>query len=228
MIDFKKDLELIKKLLTNGERFSFSKYADGEYAILKNQKITNCDNWTFDPKIHGKYQDKLMDSFTYNDEGYYVGISCPCCVPQDHVNWMRKTVNVPNSRLTWANLFVNGNHNDYMKHIVPLFNTYDVTLVANKKADVNKLPFTVNEHIPISDLAWVDNYNLLESLKRDDKDRLYLFAAGPLGNMLAYELWKNNKKNTYIDIGSTLNHFLVGANRGYLRGAATLKKICVW
>jgi hypothetical protein len=229
MIDFKKDLNIFKDLLDERKKFSFSKYADGEYAFLRNQKITNCDNWTFDPTIHEKYQKKLLDSFKYNEDGYYVGISCPCCVPQNHVNWMRKTVNVPKDRLTWANIFVNGNHNDYIKNIVPLFVKYEVILIANEKAKICNLPFKIKEHIPITDLAWVDNYDLLESLpKRNDSDKLYLFAAGPLGNMLSYELWKNNKNNTYIDIGSTLNSYLVGNNRGYLRGAPTLNKICKW
>jgi hypothetical protein len=46
--------------------------------------------------------------------------------------------------------------------------------------------------------------------------------------MLAARMWENNKNNTYIDIGSTLNSYLVGNNRGYLKGAETLKKTCIW
>jgi hypothetical protein len=57
---------------------------------------------------------------------------------------------------------------------------------------------------------------------------LFLFCAGPLGNMLAYRMWEKNKNNTYMDIGSTLNTWLVGSNRGYLIGAPTINKICTW
>jgi hypothetical protein len=34
--------------------------------------------------------------------------------------------------------------------------------------------------------------------------------------------------NLCFDIGSTLNSYLVGNNRGYLKGAETLKKTCIW
>ena len=46
--------------------------------------------------------------------------------------------------------------------------------------------------------------------------------------MLAAEMWKHNKNNTYIDIGSTLNPWLTENNRGYLKGASTLNKTCIW
>ena len=49
---FREDIEFIFTKLKNKEKFSFSKYADGEFAILANQRITNIDNWTFDPIRH--------------------------------------------------------------------------------------------------------------------------------------------------------------------------------
>ena len=49
---FRGDIEFIFNKLSKGVRFSFSKYADGEFAILANQNITNVDNWTFDNEKH--------------------------------------------------------------------------------------------------------------------------------------------------------------------------------
>ena len=49
---FRSDIEFLFERLKNKEKFSFSKYADGEFAILANQKITNVDNWTYDPEKH--------------------------------------------------------------------------------------------------------------------------------------------------------------------------------
>ena len=43
---FRSDIEFLFERLKNKEKFSFSKYADGEFAILANQKITNVDNKT--------------------------------------------------------------------------------------------------------------------------------------------------------------------------------------
>ncbi len=52
MRTFHDDFNTVLQKVKNRDSFSFSKYADGEYKILRNEKITNCDNWTFDPDIH--------------------------------------------------------------------------------------------------------------------------------------------------------------------------------
>jgi hypothetical protein len=229
MKTFKGDFLMILNLLKSKKPFAFSKYADGEYAILVDQKITNCDKWTYDPELHQKERTELMNSFTFSEDGYYVGISCPCCVPVAHVEWMRNTVNVSPKHLTWANIFVNGNYENFKKHFIPEFNNHDIILVANENATIEKLPFKVEEHIKITGTAWRDNFNLVEELpKKDYENKLFLFSAGPLGNMLAAKMWQHNKNNIYLDVGSTLNPWLVGNNRGFLRGAPTLKKICTW
>jgi hypothetical protein len=226
---FTHDLGVIFENLKNKKKFSFSKYADGEFEILVDRKITNCDNWTYNPETDQQYRDELLHSFKYNEEGYYVGISCPCCVGNANTNWMRNTVGVDDKNLTWANIFVNGNYNFFKDNFIPEFANHDIILVANENANVENLPFKVEEHIKVTGTAWKDNFDLVESLpNKEYKDKLFLFCAGPLGNMLAARMWEHNKNNTYIDIGSTLNTWLVGANRGYLRGAATLNKICIW
>lgn len=227
--DFKKDFFKIFDMLKNKEYFSFSKYADGEYAILTNQKIKNCDGWVFNPETDSIYRDELLYSFKFNQEGYYIGISCPCCVPKEHVEWMRSTVNVKKENLTWANIFVNGNYSNYLKYYVPEYQNHNIILIAHKDAKINNLPFSIEEHIKITDTAFKDNFNLIHTLpEKNYKNKLFLFAAGPLGNMLAARMWEKNKNNIYLDIGSTLNSYIVGNNRGYLKGAKTLNKICIW
>ena len=231
MRTFQSDLIKLLDLLKTKVPFSFSKYADGEYAILINQLITNCDNWTYNPETDGVYRDELLNSFKFNEKGYYVGISCPCCVPQEHVQWMRNNVRVDENHLTWANIFVNGNYNNFLKYFIPEFANHKVILVAAQGGmeNVDNLPFKVEEYIPIGKTAWKENFNLVEELpKKEYNNKLFLLCAGPLGNMLAAKMWKYNKNNIYMDIGSTLNPWLVGANRGYLRGSETLNKICIW
>jgi hypothetical protein len=145
------------------------------------------------------------------------------------VLWMRENVGVYSDHLTWANIFVNGNYNDFLKYFIPEFANHNVILVATENGNADNLPFKVAEHIKIGKTAWFENFNLVDELSdRTDSGNLYLFSAGPLGNMLAAKMWKKNKNNTYMDIGSTLNPWLVGSNRGYLRGANTINKICIW
>jgi hypothetical protein len=227
---FSGDIEILFDALQNKEKFSFSKYADGEYEILINNKITNCDNWTFDPLIHQVHRQELISSYQYREEGYYVGISCPCCVGEKDTKWMRENVGSQGENLTWANIFVNGNFNFFKNNFILEFGNHDVILVANDDANINNLPFKVEEHIGITGTAWRDNFDLVDSLPaKDYRDKLFLLCAGPLGNMLAAKMWEKNKNNTYIDVGSTLNTHLLGLkNRGYLRGAPTLTKICTW
>lgn len=227
--DFRKDLSIILSLLKSGKKFAFSKYADGEFAILTNRKITNCDRWTFDPLIHKSQYRELLSSFRFSDPGYLVGVLCPCCVNQNDVDWMRSNVGVDKENLTWANIFVNGNYQYFVDNFFPEFKNHDIILIANENANIEKLPFIIEEHIKVSNSAFIDNFDLIESLpKRDYRDKLFLFCAGPLGNMLVAKMWKYNKNNTYLDIGSTLNKWISTPNRGYLRGESTKNKICTW
>lgn len=228
---FRGDLEFLLHKLKNRHKFAFSKYADGEYKILVNENVTNCDGWVFDPNIDTNEYNLLLESFKYKHEDYYVGISCPCCQPIDHIKWMRD--NVGSDNVTWANIFVNSNYKFFIDNFIPEFNRWKgrVVLFANKEGMNKKLPFKVDKYIPLNltswkepDLSrWIDesiNYS------NEEENQLFLFSAGPLGNILSYKLHQHNKNNTYIDIGSTINPWVVGNNRGYLQGRD--KKVCIW
>jgi len=100
---------------------------------------------------------------------------------------------------------------------------------------VHNLPFKPTNVLRVGTDAWRNNYDVLEKIgKLIQKDavenEIFLFAAGPLANILTYELWKyNSEKNTYIDIGSILDPYLeLKLTRGYQLGAQTLQKICTW
>lgn len=222
---FRGDIEFIFNLLRTRQKFSFSKYADGEFSILANRLITNVDRWTFNPEVHSEIRDELIRSFTFQDQNYYVGVSCKCCQPDEYVEWMREQSH--QSKLTWANLFVNSNYPFFVEHFIPEFNNHEVVLFAREDATVEKLPFKV-EHIPITRQAFIDNFDMVDSFPIEDyTDKLFLFCAGPLGNMLSAKFWSKNKTNTYLDIGSTLNPYLTESNRGYLQNNANLKT-CIW
>lgn len=229
---FRKDLELIYDKLAARESFSFSKYADGEYKILVNQPITNCDGWTFIPERDKIEYKSLLDSFQYDHKDYYVGISCPCCQPQSHVDWMRD--NVKSENITWANLFVNSNYEFFADKFFPEFNDWDddVIFVGHKDGMDKELPFETNYYLPIDIGYWKEPYlsHIIETLSEvcvKKNGQLFLFSAGPLGNILAHQLHVKNPNNTYIDIGSTVNPWIVGNNRGYLNGK-NLNKTCIW
>ena len=234
--NYREDLQILINKLESGESFSFSKYADGELHILANKSINNGEFW-FNPENNSICRQKMIDSIKFKHENYYVGISCPCCIGGYAVhNWFKKQSGQFLENLTWANLFVNGNHSYYIKNMVPLYSRYNVVLVSNSDSNLEQLPFEVVKHFQIGKNAWVEDYKLIEEIKNYINENeicnlLFLFCAGPFGNILSHQLFDHNKKNTYIDIGSTLNHFLLGKagnNRGYLRGEPSVNKICIW
>lgn len=228
---FRSDLEFLLEKLKNRDKFAFSKYADGEYMILVNKSVRNCDGWEFNPYLNNKEYQLLLDSFRYNHPDYYVGISCPCCQPESHINWMRD--NVGSKNITWANIFVNSNYDFFVNNFIPEFNRWEgkVILFANEEGIDKKLPFKIDKYVPLNLTSWKEPEvsKIIEDSKiysDEEENQLFLFSAGPLGNMLSHQLHSHNKNNTYIDIGSTINPWIVGNNRGYLK--RNNKKTCIW
>lgn len=204
--------EIIKyyhKLIST-DNFAFSKYADGEWmAINSNFGSPGNGEWIIsDDTMHSI--EELKKSFCFIDDGYHVGISCPCCQGEEHYR-MKEYCAQPEENLTFANLFVNANYQFYINYFIPEFINRDVVLVANKNSNINNLPFNIkkNDFFGVGYNAWVNDLNVLEKINdRNYKNKLILFSCGPLGNILAYNLWNKNKNNTYIDIGSTLDKWL--------------------
>lgn len=237
MKTFRGDLEKFHQKLINKENFTFSKYADGEWAVIKNKQINNREFW-FDPSslLDSMKRDKLIESFKFQNPNYYVGISCPCCQGIDTHKEMMSYSKQTDEKLTWANLWVNSNYPYFVENIIPLFSERPVVLFCNKNGQIDNLPFKPVMIFPIDNNAWEKNWSLIEDSKlifSDPKwtDCIVLFCCGPFGNILAHELTKHNDKNTYLDIGSTLNPWLksAGFERHYYMGDNVFSRMtCKW
>lgn len=237
--DFHEEFYFFLNKIRKKQHFSLSRWGDGELAILENEfiDIRNIKNGEFryDPNLsqYSSVRDKLMMSYTANDNEYYIGVACPCCVGQEKYQYMKNKSKQDEDHLTWANIFVNANYNYFLNDFIPEMKNHDVVVVVNNKANISNLPFKVEKTYKVGIDAWYENIDVIDDIKNDyinSKDKIFLFAAGPLANILTYELWFNmNKNNTYIDIGSTLDvHMGMKPTRGYLKGADTLKKKCIW
>jgi hypothetical protein len=240
MKTFKGDFDLFINKIKQNEHFALSRWGDGELMILENKfiDITNKGDGEFkhDPNstIHVMQREILLNSYKHKSKNYFIGVACQCCVGKEKFEYMKKLSGQPEENLTWANIFVNSNYKYFINEFLPLLKDKKIILVANKKSNINGLPFKVEQFYPINKDAWIENSNLVQKLMMDIgeynmKDYIYLFAAGPFANILTYELWKYSKNNTYIDIGSTLDKYLgLTITRGYLKGADTLNKTCIW
>lgn len=240
MKTFKGDFDVFVNKLKNNEHFSLSRWGDGELMILENKGIdlTNKGDGEFkhDPKstVHVMMRESLLNAYKFKEKEYYIGVACQCCVGKEKFDYMRNLSGQPEENLTWANIFVNSNYKYFLSELLPVFKDKKIILVANAKSKPENLPFKVEQFYPIGIDAWVGNSALIQKLMTDIgefniRDYVYLFAAGPLANIMTYELWRYNRNNTYIDIGSTLDKILgLTVTRGYLQGAPTLNKTCIW
>jgi hypothetical protein len=226
---FNKEIEKLFERLKSGQNFSFSKFADGEWMMIRGITLNNNEfSYTNSDDF---YRQKLIEAFKFKDSGYYVGISCPCCQGEEHQK-MIDFSEQEHGQLTFANLFVNSNYLFYKNNFIPEYKNHKIHLIANKNSKIENLPFEVEKFYPVENTAWKNNYNLIEEIKKDNViGKLFLFACGPFGNMLAHQLWEKNKKNTYLDIGSTLNPWLQseGFKRDYyIDDSNLIKQICIW
>ena len=232
---FDKDIRVFRKKLKDKEVFTFSKFADGEWAAMQSVRLNNNEFRFVNSQEHLIARDLLVKAFRFQHPNYYVGVSCPCC-QGNNFEKMLEYSEQPIEKLTWANLWVNSNYKYYKRYVVPLFKQYKTVLVANKDSNIENLPkgFKPEIFCPIEKDAWVVSRDKIDDMKKaiDDNNMegwLFLFCAGPFGNILAHQLTDYCDKNTYLDIGSTLNPFLgtEGFRRSYFKNHKELKP-CIW
>jgi hypothetical protein len=228
--NFHEEIVKLFERLKSGQKFAFSKYADGEWAVINDKQLNNNEfEYNHDARF-SLARKMLIDSFLFKDKGYYVGISCECCQGAEHFK-MKEFCGQDDEHLTYANIFVNSNYQFYKDNFIPEYASRKIHLVANKNSKIENLPFSVEKFYPIENSAYINNSSLVEEIKGENlKDKLFLFCAGPFGNILAHKLFSENKNNTYLDIGSTLNPWLQseGFKRGYYNGEFYANQTCIW
>lgn len=227
--EFKSEIENLYSKFLKGAPFCFSKYADGEWAIITDDFLNNNE---FEVTINTPafFKQKLIESIQFKDPNYYIGTCCPCC-NGDRAEKMRSFSGQDEANMTFANVFVNSNYNIYKQTFLESYKNYDIHLVANENSKIQNLPFNVEKFYPVGFSAWVNNYNLIEEIQQKNlSNKLFLFCAGPFGNMLAHQLYSNNKNNMYMDIGSTLNPWLQseGFKRDYYTSGHFKERSCSW
>lgn len=224
--DYKQDIIILKNAIENGEYITFSKFCDGEWAVLENKQINNKEFW-FDPNnpLDQNKRKKLLEAFQYNNERYYVGVACPNVFGIDTHKNMKLLCGLPEYRLTWADIWVNSNYKYFLDNIIPIFKQREILLFCNEKGNIKNLPFNPYIVFPVSNNAWEYNWKHIDIAKfiianNKIKNAIILFCCGPFGNILAYELTKEHPENIYLDIGSTLNPWLKSASfeRDYYMG----------
>lgn len=251
--DFQQDFYKLLYKFKKNEHFAFTRFSDGELRIMQNTELKLAKDHNivlgkthqgaeyapenlkhFIPEKHFFYRDKLMEAYRFKKHNYYVGLSCRCCVGnqdfQQMLNWYEGDTN--SEFLTWSNLMLNNNYEKYKQEFIPEYSKKKVVVICNKNAKIENLPFTPVKDFRVGPYCFTNDYSLIQTVKEWVKDNtiknhVFLISAASLSELLIHQLFEFNDQNTYIDIGSTLNHYLnIDTNRSYLKGGN--HKICIW
>lgn len=258
---FRSDFEILKNKLLRNENFAFSRFSDGELFVIKNKTLkidlnfakidnkiysgsyTQEEKKEFIPKRDQKQRRLLIQSLKFKKKNYFKGISCTCCNGIQDTTLMKKISNDQNFN-TFSNLFINKNYIKYIKEIVPIFKKKKIILIVSKEAKLNSLPFKIKKTFRVGENCFINDLQLIPKIKKYIKknnieNHLFLISAASLSNLIIHQLYKNFDKNTYIDIGSSLNPFFKMKgwipSRVYLmeywldqKPQIFLKKSCYW
>lgn len=213
---YKKDFIYFKQCILDKKPFALIRPADGEYHVLNNATLTNCDNWTF---IKGSRLAKDLSeaiSLAVN-KCAYIGIPCDT----DNVNmsnWYIQKYKMYPNYITFANIFVNGNWSDWVHFLQSERISFHYIGSGTKETDFKVLSYTYVDPYLVNN--WNDQHtsiidSILHTIK-DKKGEIYMFSCGPIAKILIAKAWSLNPNNIYLDIGSSLDLFFKGStNRLY-------------
>ena len=206
-----KDLDIIFNKILNKEQFCIIRPSDGEYYVLTKCKFTNIDDWYHDENnsVSNDLYNAVKDAV--NIQNMLIGIPCLACGENGSIyNYYINTFNIPENKLTYANIFGTYNY----KSVIYFLKS-------------NKIPFYYvgpgkNETITynIIDRFYIDEFllnkwdNEKDFVKQEltnwieDKNEIILFSCGPIAKILIPFLSLKYPKKTLIDLGSPLDYDL--------------------
>lgn len=223
-------LENFTDFLERKKPFSFVRFSDGETEILHNRfleinegkttfrgrtfenKFPAFDAKKFDPRIHQKLRSDLLESATFRSENFYKGI------PTSHNNaiadreFMLRLNGGYSTNMTFADLFLNSNYQNYRSNLVPLFGTFEkIYIIANYRSKpVGELRKSTLIEVPDNFFSCYDETlsHVMEKLILIESNALVLSSASSLTNIVGYKLFNERSDLTFIDIGTSVNDLL--------------------
>lgn len=220
--DFFEALEKIEHL----DSFAISRCADGEAQVLRNQTVGNKDGWLYRKDRNLVFRADLRRSLTCRDDNFVYGISSRNVDEKNHM-FLRRFIQQDLSCLTFSDIWVNANYDYFNKLFLETINRTkkDTIIITNPKAKID----VVRKHVRIKDLVPVRgncvNYwekkreyvrGVLDLTASLNERAIFVVAAGPLSNIIIFEMWNVNRNNVYLDIGSALDPVIFHrASRNY-------------
>jgi len=233
--DYKKEFDKFLSLLESGENFAFSRFSDGEVFILKGERVVLAENSfitgdiegqgrypkeeqkDFDPERDKFYQEKLIEALRYRKKNYYKGLTG--IVDEDIAGKGSFEFQLDlygegdDEHLSFSNVFINNNYPRFINEIVPILRDREIVLIVNEGATLSDLHLNIVKDFRVGSNCIINDYSLVEEIKswirdNDVQGKIFLFSASTLSNYIIHECFKEFDKNTYIDIGSSLNPWM--------------------
>ena len=240
---FEEDFFNLLGKLKRNEHFAYTRFSDGEICVMQDKELKLADDHVvmgeirysfgyskddhkhYDPKQHGFLKDALIEAYKYKKENYFVGGVCKgcTCASKEFAPWMHELYGQVDDNLTSTNLLVNSNYPLFIGHFIPELKKKKVVFICSENAELSNSDFDIIKDFRVGRNCIVNDHHLVVDIKQwiDDnnvEDRVFLFSASSLSEVLIYELFKHNNKNTYIDVGTTLHPYIgLEIQRDYLR-----------
>jgi hypothetical protein len=231
--DFKCELYKFINLLKQKKNFAFVRISDAEGHILRGGNVEFDDyrighNWGWkNDDAHFKSRELLLNTSLCEDNNFYIGL--PTHGDKTFFDEMKGFTKQKDEFLTFALLFMDTNHQYFITDMYAEFKNWEVIGVFRDGADSNRLDLNVIKTFKIQHSAYVNSLYLIDEIKQyikenHIKNKLFLITGGPFANILIYKLFKFEKENTYIDIGSALDYKLgLGITKSFLDSTITHK-----
>jgi len=197
--------DIIYKIESN-EPFALTRWGDGEWYNIRKLQGANCDGNIYYPDLG----DALKEIVSVKQD-YILGA-------QDYKTF-NLTSDVEDYDQDWidADIFHKASMEGKLQPFIDILTSKQVTYIGN--SDLVNLTF-VNQFIVIpQNNVWLQKEELMEIVRStfENTPKVYCFSAGMATNVFIHELWKENKTNTYIDVGSVFDPYVGKATRGYHR-----------
>jgi len=225
-----RDISNFKELLSKKIPFCFVRFSDGEMEIIKNRflkikpgetyfrgkKFKNnypiYDSKEFNPSIHSKIRDDLLETAIKSKANYFKGIPTSHNTKTKDRDLMLLLNGGLDEYITFSDLLMNSNYKYFRTEILPLFKNYaSKYLIANYRSKP-KRELKNFIHIRIGD-NFFSNYettklNLINKLKDIPNQSLIISSASSMSNIIGFYIYNLRPDITFLDIGSSLNDLL--------------------
>jgi hypothetical protein len=191
--------------IDSGVPFAFTRWGDGEWLNIRKSPGRNCDGNLYYHDL-GDALSKIVET----RQDYILGFQdTQWRLPSDVDKY-------PDQDWVDADVFHKASMDNRLSSLIETLQTRRVVYIGNK--DLKGLPF-IDEFIEIpQNNVWLIREEVLEKIKGtidSHVSKVYCFSAGMATNVFIDILWKYNRTQTYIDVGSVFDPYVGKITRTY-------------